>query len=85
MSENFDRMPSGSVPKTERWLIIMAWSFAPAVAALFAPQAARLPLFAVGGLLFVYGFVLMVRQSRASRGDGPARGAGRPAPEATEG
>jgi hypothetical protein len=46
----------------------MALAFVPVVAAVLLPQAARIPLIAVGGLMFVIGFVLMVRESRRSRG-----------------
>ena len=56
-------------PKTERWLITMAVSFAPVIVALFAPAAARIPLVALGGLLFVAGFVQMIRHSREVRGN----------------
>ena len=56
-----------TAPKTERWIVIMALAFAPVVAALFLPQAARIPLVVIGGLLFLVGFVLMIRESRRSR------------------
>ena len=67
MSENFKRTGSSS-PRTERWVIVMASSFLPVIAALFLPQAVRLPLVAVAGLIFIWGFVLMLRQSRQSSG-----------------
>ena len=67
MSENFKRTESTS-PNTERWAIVMACSFLPVIAALFLPQAVRLPLVAVAGLIFVWGFALMLRQSRQSSG-----------------
>jgi uncharacterized membrane protein YgdD (TMEM256/DUF423 family) len=46
----------------------MALAFLPVILALFVPQTARLPLVAIGGLLFIAGFVLMFRASRQSRG-----------------
>jgi hypothetical protein len=67
MSENFKRTENTS-PKTERWLIVMACSFLPVIAALFMPQAVRVPLVAVACVIFVSGFVLMLRQSRQSSG-----------------
>jgi xanthine/uracil/vitamin C permease (AzgA family) len=67
MSENFKRIESTS-PKAERWLIVMACSFLPVIAALFVPQAVRVPLVAVAGVIFISGFVLMLRQSRQSSG-----------------
>jgi len=63
MSENPDRIVP-TPPKTERWVFVMAWAFAPMVAALFLPQPARIPLIAVGGVIFLAGFILMLRQSR---------------------
>jgi len=47
----------------------MALAFAPVLGALLVPEAARIALLALGGLMFVVGFVLMVRASRASRDD----------------
>lgn len=66
MSEN-QMQSTPTVPKTERWVMIMAWSFAPAVAALFVPQSLRLPLFAVSGAVFLASFVLMIRQAKRER------------------
>jgi hypothetical protein len=54
-------------PKTERWVIMMAWAFAPAVAALFVPQSLRVPLFAISGAVFLASFVLMIRHARQER------------------
>jgi len=51
----------------------MALAFVPVAAAVLLPQAARIPLIAVGGLMFVIGFVLMVRESRRSRGSDSLR------------
>ena len=68
MSENFKRIDDRS-PKTERWVTVMACSFLPVIAALFLPEAVRIPLVAVAGVIFILGFVLMVRQSRQSSGD----------------
>ena len=68
MSENFKRIDSRS-PKTERWVIVMMCSFLPVIAALFLPEAVRIPLVAVAGVIFIWGFVLMVRQSRQSPGN----------------
>jgi hypothetical protein len=51
-------------PKTERWVMPMVLAFVPVVAALFVPQAARIPLLAVGGVVFVAAFVQMIRHSR---------------------
>ena len=63
MSENqMQSMPT--VPKTERWVIMMAWALPPAVAALFVPQSLRVPLFAISGVIFLASFVLMIRQAR---------------------
>jgi hypothetical protein len=45
----------------------MALSFAPVLGALLVPQAARIALLVLGGVMFVVGFALMVRTSRASR------------------
>jgi predicted histidine transporter YuiF (NhaC family) len=56
-------------PKTERWVIVMACSFVPVIAALFVPQAIRVPLVAIGGLLFIAGFVLMLRKSGEPAGN----------------
>jgi len=56
-------------PKTERWLIVMACSFVPVVAALFVPQVLRIPLLAVGGLVFIAGFILMLRKSGQPAGN----------------
>ena len=68
MSENIERGPTAS-PKTERWLIVMACAFIPVVAALVVPQALRIPLLALSGLVFAVGFALMLRQSRESPGN----------------
>ena len=54
-------------PKTESWVLIMALAFAPVLGALFVPQAARIALLVLGGVMFVVGFALMVRASRTSR------------------
>ena len=67
MSRNPKNLPAP--PKTERWLITMALAFVPVIIALFVPQAARIPLVGVGGLLFVVGFVQMVRQARVAGGN----------------
>ena len=67
MSDSPMRTPAGP-PKTERWLIVVASSFIPVIAALFLPQGARIPLLVVGGVIFVAGFVLMLRHSRESSG-----------------
>ena len=56
-----------TAPRTERWVLFMACAFLPVMAALVAPEVARIPLLAVGGLTFVAGFVLMVRESRRAR------------------
>jgi hypothetical protein len=56
-----------NAPKTESWVLIMSLAFAPVLGALFAPQAARIALLALGAVMFVVGFALMVRTSRASR------------------
>jgi len=69
MFHNTKRNTSG-VPKTEPWVRVMSLAFLPILAALFAPEAARIPLLAVGGLAFLVGFVLMVRQSRRTGNDG---------------
>jgi hypothetical protein len=67
MSENFKRI-GAEAPKTERWLIVMACSFVPVIAALFLPQAVRIPLVALSGAIFIAGLVLMIRHSRQSPG-----------------
>ena len=69
MSENTNRRTS-TVPRTEPWVRVMSFAFLPVVAALFTPEAARVALLAVGGIAFVVGFVLMVRQSRRTGNDG---------------
>lgn len=71
MSQNTNRTGSTvpSAPRTEPWVLIMALAFAPVLGALLVPQAARIALLAVGGVMFVVGFVLMVRASRTSRDD----------------
>ncbi len=56
-----------AMPKTERWVIVMGCAFVPVLAALVLPEAARIPLLAIGGLTFLAGFALMVRESRRSR------------------
>jgi hypothetical protein len=56
-------------PKTEPWVLVMALAFAPVLGALLVPQAARIALLALGGVMFVVGFALMVRTSRVSRDD----------------
>lgn len=56
-----------TAPRTEPWVLIMALAFAPVIGALFVPQAARIALLALGGVMFVVGFALMVRTSRVSR------------------
>jgi hypothetical protein len=69
MSQNPNRT-SRTAPtalRTEPWVRIMALAFAPVLGALFLPQAARIALLALGGVMFVVGFALMVRTSRASR------------------
>ena len=48
-------------------MLIMALAFAPVLGALAVPQAARIALLALGGVMFAVGFALMVRTSRASR------------------
>ena len=60
-------------PKTERWLLVMALAFVPVIIALFVPEAARIPLLVVSGLTFVAGFAMMIRHSRANRGDDSLR------------
>jgi hypothetical protein len=67
MSEKNPNRIAPTPPKTERWVGIMAIAFVPVLAALVVPQAARIPLLSVGGLIFIAGFVLMLRQSRRSR------------------
>lgn len=67
MSESSKRI-APEPPKTERWLIVVASSFIPVIAALFMPQVTRIPLLVLGGLTFVVGFVLMLRHSRQSPG-----------------
>jgi hypothetical protein len=69
MSQNPDRIDRTvpTAPRTESWVLIMALSFVPVLGALFLPQAARIALLALGGVMFAVGFVLMVRASRASR------------------
>jgi len=42
----------------------MALAFVPVIVALFAPQAARIALVVIGGLTFLAGFILMLRESR---------------------
>lgn len=56
-------------PKTERWVIVMACSFVPVLAALFVPQGFRIPLLAVGGLVFIASFILMLRKSGQPAGN----------------
>ena len=56
-------------PKTERWLIVMVCSFLPVLAALFVPQALRIPLLAAGGVVFIAAFVLMLRKSGQPAGN----------------
>jgi MFS superfamily sulfate permease-like transporter len=68
MSDNRNRT-AHTVPRTERWIIVMACAFLPMLAALVAPEVARIPLVALAGLVFLIGFVLMVSQSRRSRDD----------------
>jgi hypothetical protein len=58
-----DSIPAIGSPKTERWVIVMVCSFVPVLAALFVPQAVRIPLLALGGLVFITSFVLMLRKS----------------------
>jgi len=72
MSQDLNRTVP-TAPKTERWVLIMALAFVPVVAALVVPDAARIALLAIGGVTFLAGFVLMVRKSRASRGDDSLR------------
>ena len=64
MSRNPNR--KSTPPQTERWVIIMVLAFVPVLTALFLPETARIPLVALGGLTFVAGFVLMIRESRRS-------------------
>jgi hypothetical protein len=45
----------------------MASAFVPAIAGLFAPASARIPLVAISGLVFIGSFVLMLRESRRER------------------
>jgi hypothetical protein len=72
MSQNKDH--ATTTPKTERWVKVMALAFVPVTTALFVPEVARMPLIAIGGLMFLVGFVLMLRQSRQSRdGEGLKR------------
>ena len=68
MSQNLTRGPIAA-PKTERWVVVMVCSFVPVLEALFVPQAARIPLLAVAGVIFAIAFALMLRQSRQSAGD----------------
>lgn len=68
MSEDRNRV-ARATPKTERWVIVLACAFIPAIAALTVPEAARIPLLAVSALVFVAGFALMLRESRRSRGN----------------
>ena len=69
MSQNPNRTSRTvpTAPRTEPWVLIMALAFAPVLVALFLPQAARIALLALGGVMFVVGFALMVRTSRVSR------------------
>jgi hypothetical protein len=75
MSQNPNRTSRTvpGAPKTESWVFIMALAFAPVLGALFVPQAARIALLALGGVMFVVGFALMVRASRGSRDDASLR------------
>ena len=66
MSQNQNRgVPNAA--RTERWIFVMAFAFVPVLVAVIVPQAARIPLLALGGVAFVVGFVLMARESRRSR------------------
>ena len=68
MSDNRSRTRH-TVPRTERWIIVMASAFLPMLAALVAPDVARIPLVAIAGLVFLIGFGLMIGKSRRSRDD----------------
>jgi hypothetical protein len=72
MSQNIKRAEITS-PKTERWVVVMACSFLPVVAALFLPEAVRIPLVVAAGVIFISGFVLMIRRSRQSSGNDSLR------------
>ena len=69
MSQNPNRTSRtvSGAPRTEPWVLIMALAFAPVLGALLVPQAARIALLALGGVMFVVGFAVMVRASRTSR------------------
>ena len=69
MSQNPNRISRSvpSAPRTEPWVLVMVLAFAPVLGALVAPQAARIALLALSGVMFIVGFALMIRTSRASR------------------
>ena len=46
----------------------MALAFLPVIAALFTPESARVVLVGIGGVTFIAGFSLMLRESRRSHG-----------------
>ena len=58
--------------RRERWLVVCMASVIPVVGAIFAPQAWKVPLAIVGGLLMGASMLLLLRQQRApaTRDDG---------------
>lgn len=51
-----------STPATERWVPVLFSALVPALGAVWAPAAWRLPLLAVAALVALAGVVLLVRQ-----------------------
>ena len=59
-----DTTAADARPVMEPWVKPLLAALVPAIAAFFVPHTIKLALFAVSGLLFVAGLVLMVRQER---------------------
>ena len=80
LNEHLSQMPTGSLRvadstpwyRRERWAAVCIASVVPVVGAIFAPQAWKIPLAIVGGLLMSASMLLLLRQHRepAIRDDG---------------
>ena len=60
-----DSTTTPKAPGVEPWVKPTFGAFVPAIAAIFAPEAWRVPLFALAALLVVVGVALLFRQQRA--------------------
>lgn len=63
-----DQNHAHDVPALERWMVVLLLSLVPAAAAVFVPDGARMPVFALSPVLIVVALVMLARQRRTARG-----------------